>query len=49
MAPRILPFMGSEPLLAAFGRKGRMSGLLTRMPVHVILEPRAALIGAVMA
>jgi glucokinase len=46
IAPRILPFMGSESLLAAFRRKGRMSGLLMRIPVHVILEPRAALIGA---
>lgn len=46
IAPRLLPFLEEESFLAAFRRKGRMAGLLTRMPVHVILEPRAALIGA---
>jgi glucokinase len=46
IAPRLLPFLEEEAFLAAFRRKGRMAGLLSRMPVHVILEPRAALIGA---
>jgi glucokinase len=46
IAPRILPFLEEGPFLAAFRRKGRMADLLFRMPVHVILEPRAALIGA---
>lgn len=46
IAPRLLPFLEDESFLAAFRRKGRMAGLLTRMPLHVILEPRAALIGA---
>jgi glucokinase len=47
IAPRILPFLEEGAFLAAFRRKGRMSDLLFRMPVHVILEPRAPLIGAV--
>jgi glucokinase len=43
---RLLPFLEEGPFLEAFRRKGRMADLLFRMPVHVILEPRAALIGA---
>ena len=46
IAPRLLPFLDEGPFLTAFRRKGRMADLLFRMPVHVILEPRAALIGA---
>ena len=46
IAPRIIPFLEEGPFLAAFRRKGPMADLLFRMPVHVILEPRAALIGA---
>jgi glucokinase len=47
IAPRLLPFLEEEEaFLTAFRRKGRMADLLSRMPVHVILEPRAALIGA---
>lgn len=46
IAPRLLPFLEEESFLTAFRRKGRMTDLLSRMPVHVILEPRAALIGA---
>lgn len=46
IAPRIISFLEEEPFLAAFRRKGRMADLLFRTPVHVILEPRAALIGA---
>jgi glucokinase len=46
IAPRIIPFLEEGAFLAAFRRKGRMADLLFRMPVHVILDPRAALIGA---
>ena len=46
IAPRLLPFLEEEAFAAAFRRKGRMADLLVRMPVRVILEPRAALIGA---
>jgi glucokinase len=43
--PRILPLLRSERFLAAFRAKGRMSELLARMPVHVILDPKSALLG----
>jgi glucokinase len=46
IAPRIIPFLEEGSFLAAFRRKGRMADLLFRTPVHVIIEPRAALIGA---
>ena len=46
IVPRIIPFLEEGGFLAAFRRKGRMAGLLARMPVHAILTPRAALIGA---
>ena len=46
IAPRIIRFLEEGPFLTAFRRKGRMADLLFRMPVQVILEPRAALIGA---
>lgn len=46
IAPRIIPFLDEGSFLAAFRRKGKMADLLFRMPVHVIIEPRAALIGA---
>jgi glucokinase len=46
IAPRLLPLLDEGSFLTAFRRKGRMADLLFRMPVHVILEPRAALIGA---
>lgn len=46
IAPRIIPILEEGPFLAAFRRKGWMADLLSRIPVHVIVEPRAALIGA---
>jgi glucokinase len=44
--PRILSVLEGERFLQAFQRKGRLQGLMTRMPIHVILNPKAALIGA---
>lgn len=44
--PRILPALAHERFMEAFRRKGRMSHLLARMPVHVILNPKAPLLGA---
>lgn len=44
--PRILPALESGPFMQAFTRKGRMSELMKKIPVHVILNPRAALVGA---
>jgi glucokinase len=46
IAPRIIPFLEGGSFLEAFRRKGRMADLIFRTPVHVIIEPRAALIGA---
>lgn len=44
--PRILPALEQEQFMRAFRRKGRMLDLLARVPVHVILNPRVALLGA---
>jgi glucokinase len=46
IAPRIIALLEEGSFLAAFRRKGPMADLLFRMPVQVILDPRAALIGA---
>ncbi len=44
--PRILPTLKHERVMQAFWRKGRMSDLLTHIPVFVILNPKVALLGA---
>ena len=44
--PRILSILKRGPFMAAFRRKGRMSDLLAQIPVHVILNPKVALVGA---
>lgn len=44
--PRILPVLEEGRFLAAFTAKGRFAGLLQNVPVHVILNPKAALLGA---
>ncbi len=44
--PRILPSLEQGRFMQTFLRTGRMSELLTRMPVHVILNPQAPLLGA---
>ncbi len=44
--PRILPFLKEEGFLRAFRDKAPMSDLMARIPVHVVLEPRTALLGA---
>jgi glucokinase len=44
--PRILPALEQDRFMEAFRRKGRMSDLLARVPVHVILSPKVALLGA---
>jgi glucokinase len=46
IAPRILPKLREGPFLAAFTAKGRFAELLARVPVHVILNDRTALLGA---
>ncbi|MBI5303912.1 MAG: glucokinase [Chloroflexi bacterium] len=46
MPPRILPYLKERTFLERFTRKGRFAELLRRVPVRVILNPHAALIGA---
>jgi glucokinase len=44
--PRLLRLLERPAFLDAFRGKGRMAGLLDRVPIHVILNPNAALLGA---
>jgi glucokinase len=46
IAPRILEKLKDGTFMKAFTDKGRLSPLLINMPVRVILESRAALLGA---
>jgi glucokinase len=46
IAPKILPKLKDGTFLAAFRRKGRLSGVVNQMPVRVILNPKTALYGA---
>ncbi len=43
---RIVPLLSGGALKNAFADKGRFHGFLSRIPIHVILNPHAALIGA---
>lgn len=44
--PRILPLLKGDQFLESFINKGRFSDLLFKIPVHVILNPKVALLGA---
>jgi glucokinase len=44
--PKILPALEEGRFMKAFVKKGRFVELLSRIPVHVILNPKAALLGA---
>jgi glucokinase len=44
--PRILPFLKKAEFFHSFQNKGRFSNLLANVPVHIILNPEVALIGA---
>ena len=46
IAPRVLQALGSGAFLRAFRSKAPFEALLGRMPVHVILNSEAALLGA---
>lgn len=46
IAPKILKKMQDGAFMKAFTDKGRLSDLLVHMPVRIILESRAALMGA---
>ncbi len=49
IAPKILPWLRREPFRRAFLDKGRLSPLVAATPVRVILNERAALLGAARA
>ena len=44
--PRILTYLEDERFLQAFRQKGRFTDMLTRVPLHVILNDKVALLGA---
>jgi glucokinase len=44
--PRILPALQDGRFQKAFRNKGRFREMLTRIPIHVIMDPKAALTGA---
>jgi len=46
IAPRIVPLLDKGGFMESFANKGRFSGLLSRIPVHVISNPKTALMGA---
>jgi glucokinase len=46
IAPKILKKMQDGTFMKAFTDKGRLSGVLEKSPVRIILESRAALLGA---
>ena len=46
ISPRIISLLNDGPFIESFTNKGRFSELVSRIPVHVILNPKIALIGA---
>jgi glucokinase len=44
--PRVLPLLRAPAFRDAFAAKGRFAGLLERMPLRVITDPQAGLLGA---
>ena len=49
MSLRLQPLLRSPRFLRAFTAKGRFEAFMQRLPVHVILHPRAALLGVASA
>ncbi len=46
IAPRLIDALPASGFMSAFVDKGRFTGLLAEVPVHVVLEPKTALRGA---
>ena len=46
IAGKIIPLLKSGSFMEAFKNKGRMTPLLEKVPVHIILNPQVGLIGA---
>jgi glucokinase len=47
IAAKILPLIQEGSFLRAFSQKGRVSPLLEKVPLHIVLNPQVGLIGAV--
>jgi glucokinase len=43
---QVVPLLKNESFMKSFTKKGRMSKLVSRIPVHVVLRPGIALLGA---
>ena len=48
IAAKILPLMKEERFMLAFQEKGRMSPLLDKIPLHIVLNPQVGLIGSIL-
>lgn len=46
---KILPLIQQGNFLKAFQSKGRMTGLMQKIPVHIVLNPKVGLIGATLS
>lgn len=46
VAAKILPLLQTEAFLKAFQTKGRVSPLLYKVPIHVVLNPKVGLMGS---
>jgi glucokinase len=44
--PRLVSVIRESPFMDSFLRKGRLSGIIAAFPVHIILNPKAGLLGA---
>ncbi len=45
IAPKIIDFMRQGEFIRAFNNKSKMSGLVQRMPVRVVMDPEVGLLG----
>ena len=46
IAPKVVERLKAGGFMAAFRDKGRLSDLLTRIPVHVVMNPKVGLLGS---
>lgn len=46
IAPRIVARLKAGPFLSSFRSKGRLSDVVARVPVHVVMNPNVGLLGA---
>jgi glucokinase len=46
IAPKILSLLTDGPFLDAFASKGRFAEAMRKMPIHVVMAPDVALLGA---